>query len=274
MNEVLLEGSNDFNINKDYFKVKDHVTDVEKVTIPDYTITRYQGKEGNYYPVRFDTDRKKNLLAVGFESTGGSPVFFPRTNNYSFKEGSDITFDLPVKEYISLYPGNLDESKHWNKTWNVTAPDFYYPLLMVYYTQVTFQEIEIANITKDISKNITTNTFHCNLTFNSISDFYPYPVKWKDVNLTLSEDFRDKYFDDYYLKVYHGDTYLGRLESDDTDLDKYIEPGDRIEIAAFNYTGDLKYISVQLETRHPSGGEQELSDLIIFTPRYDIYFEG
>ncbi|MEF8874384.1 MAG: hypothetical protein V5A88_06915, partial [Candidatus Thermoplasmatota archaeon] len=63
------------------------------------------------------------------------------------------------------------------------------------------------------------------------------------------------------------------LESDDSDLDKFIEPGDRIEVEGINYTGDSEYVSVQLETSYPSNIDHELVSPFPVTPRYDIYFE-
>lgn len=267
MEEVLFEGLHQQNISKNKYEIKDKVIYIKEIKIPAFSIEEYKGEKGKY-GIKFNTSGETNLLAIGFKSLSHQPVFFSEKSNYTFEEGSQKTFNLNVKKYPSI-----DYVSVASEPWYTTEPVFNYFLLDIYSSQINFNEIEIADISKDVSVNNQTNSFHCNLTFNSVSDFHPYPVKWKDVNLTMSEDFREEHFADYYIKVYHEDTYLGRLESNDSGLDKFIEPGDRIEVAGFNYSyGYGDRLQIQLETSHPSNIDYELSEFPI-SPYYKIDFE-
>lgn len=251
-------------LKKSSFCVEDKVNFVKEIKIPKPILEK---KETFGYEVKFNLSKNIHLVAVGFESEKGKFTYFSSDKNVSFKREEKIKFELSVKKFKNIL---LPEENYWK----TVEPFFYRQIIFRYVENIIFKEIEIADISKDFSVNNKTNSFHCNLTFNSISDFYPYPVKWKDVNLSMSENYLEKYFDDYFIKVYHEDTFLGRLESDDSDLDKFIEPGNRIEIAGSNYTGDSEYVSVQLETKRPSNIDHKLISPFPVTPRYDIYFEG
>ena len=272
MDEVLGDLSKNIGkpVNREKYLVRDKVTYVEEATFPKYFIRYFKATEESSPEKRFmfDTNKSVSLLAVSFESLKNKHTFFT-SENHTFKEGEYNTFTLPVKEYPvhELYRTNQDY-------WKTVEPAFLGHGMFIDYINniVSPNEQVLSNISKEISVNNVTNSFHCNLTFNSVSDFYPHPVKWKHANLGVSEDFREEHFDDYYIKVYHEDTYLGRLESNDSDLDKFIEPGDRIEIAGFNYSGIQEDISIGFDTSHPLNIEYEVSTISI-TPHYKIYFE-
>ncbi|MFO7990716.1 MAG: hypothetical protein R6U61_00295 [Thermoplasmata archaeon] len=273
IDEVLKDVSSNIRkkVNREKYLVKDKVLFSKEVKIPKYSIKYFEetetSKEGNRFV--FNTNESISIIALEFQSQKGELTYFTN-NNYSFIEGEYNKFSLPINKYIAhnFYQTNSDY-------WKTVEPAYLtLGVMSDYLNYIITDDMDIFNISKNISINNQTKSFQCNLTFNSVSDFHPFPVKWIHIKTSMGGDYFEENFEDYYMGVYSENTYLGNLDSYDTELDKFIEDGDRVEISVFNYTGSIEYVPIQLESSHPSDINYNLSSPFPITPRFDIYLEG
>lgn len=217
-------------VEEESFLIKDEVTWVEPINLP--TFSFYKSDEDSSYKINWSANSNVNLVAVGFKSTDNRPVFFKNISSFNFEPGKKIQIKLPVKKYHSFYGNGGFENKD---VWKTVEPYYYLNIISRYVVDMSTpgegRKIDIVNITTDINVNESNKNFYCNITFNSLSNYFPLPVKWEDVeNFGWRNDFFEKNF------VYdENDNLLGDLKNNRSWENTEIKAGQRIHVEG-NYS--------------------------------------